>query len=220
MCIFVYDDVTNYLIEYITELNLTIIDKNERIPDLTMKTLTKDQKEELVEKLEKRFSENERRHPTLTWRDVLVRLERADDAAWYALYAMEDSQGEPDVIGADADTGKLIFCDCAPESPTGRRSLCYDQEALDSRKQNKPVDSAVEVARSMGIELLDEDAYNRLQEVGKFDTKTSSWLRTPAEFRKLGGALFGDYRFGRVFIYHNGAESYYAARGFRGMLHL
>lgn len=185
-----------------------------------MKTLTKDQKEELVEKLEKRFSENAGRHPNLTWHDVFARLERADDAALNALHAMEDSQGEPDVIGTDADTGKLIFCDCAPESPTGRRSLCYDQEALDSRKQNKPVDSAVEVARSMGIELLDEEAYKRLQEVGKFDTKTSSWLRTPEEFRKLGGALFGDYRFGRVFIYHNGAESYYAARGFRGMLHI
>ncbi|WP_207774284.1 DUF4256 domain-containing protein [Sphingobacterium corticibacter] len=185
-----------------------------------MKTLTKDQKEELVEKLEKRFSENAGRHPNLTWHDVFATLERADDAALNALHAMEDSQGEPDVIGTDADTGKLIFCDCAPESPTGRRSLCYDQEALDSRKQNKPVDSAVEVARSMGIELLDEEAYKRLQEVGKFDTKTSSWLRTPEEFRKLGGALFGDYRFGRVFIYHNGAESYYAARGFRGMLHI
>lgn len=220
MCIFVYDDVTNYLLDYITELNLTIIDKNERIPDPIMKTLTKDQKEELVEKLEKRFSENERRHPTLTWRDVLARLESADHAALYSLHAMEDSQGEPDVIGTDADTGKLIFCDCAPESPTGRRSLCYDQEALDSRKLNKPADSAVEVARSMGIELLDEDTYRKLQAVGNFDTKTSSWLRTPTEFRKLGGALFGDYRFGRVFIYHNGAESYYAARGFRGMLHI
>lgn len=183
-----------------------------------MKTLTKNQKEELIEKLEKRFCENECRHPNLTWRDVLARLERANNTALYALYAMEDSHGEPDVIGTDADTGKLIFCDCAPETPTGRRSLCYDQEALDSRKLNKPLDSAVEVARSMGIELLDEEGYKRLQEVGKFDTKTSSWLRTPTEFRKLGGALFGDYRFGRVFIYHNGAESYYAARGFRGLL--
>lgn len=185
-----------------------------------MKTLTKDQQNELFEKLQKRFEKNEGRHTDLTWEKVLDRLEKASNTKLYALYAMEDSDGEPDVIGVNANTGALIFCDCSAESPKGRRSLCYDQEALDARKQNKPANSAVEIARSIGIELLDEEAYRKLQEVGIFDTKTSSWLRTPADLRDQGGALFGDYRYGRVFIYHNGAESYYAARGFRGIVHI
>ncbi|MFD2743827.1 MULTISPECIES: DUF4256 domain-containing protein [Sphingobacterium] len=183
-----------------------------------MKTLTTDQKEKLFEGLEKRFRDNVQRHIDLKWDDVLKKLESVSDNALYALHAMENTQGEPDVIGTDDKTGEFIFCDCAAESPVGRRSLCYDQDALDSRKQNKPADNAVEAARKMGIELLDEEAYHRLQTVGNFDTKTSSWLRTPHELRKLGGALFGDYRFGRVFIYHNGAESYYSARGFRGQV--
>ncbi|MCL7988035.1 DUF4256 domain-containing protein [Sphingobacterium sp. lm-10] len=185
-----------------------------------MKTVTKEQKEHLLESLEKRFKANEVRHATISWKDVLIRLEKATEKAIYALFTMEESEGEPDVIGIDLKTKAFIFCDCAAESPKGRRSLCYDQEALESRKQNKPADNVVEVARGMGVEILDEEAYRQLQRVGKFDTKTSSWLRTPAEVRDLGGALFGDYRFGRVFVYHNGAESYYAARGFRGLIHI
>lgn len=189
-------------------------------PNPIMKTLTANQKEELFENLRKRFEKNEVRHAAISWESVLNKLLQASEKAIYALYAMEQSEGEPDVIGIDAETGAFIFCDCAAESPKGRRSLCYDQEALNARKLNKPADSVVEVARRMGVELLDEEAYRKLQEVGRFDMKTSSWLRTPAAVRDLGGALFGDYRYGRVFIYHNGAESYYGARGFRGLVHI
>ena len=133
---------------------------------------------------------------------------------------MEETGGEPDVIGQDKTSGHFTFCDCAPESPTGRRSVCYDHEALDSRKEHKPQNSAVEMAAAMGIELLTEEQYRALQSLDKFDAKTSSWIKTPPEVRSLGGALFGDYRYGKVFVYHNGAQSYYAARGFRGSLHL
>jgi hypothetical protein len=133
---------------------------------------------------------------------------------------MEATGGEPDVIGFDNAAGQYVFCDCSPESPAGRRSLCYDRQALDSRKENRPTGSAVETAAAMGVELLDEVQYRRLQQLGEFDTKTSSWIVTPEDVRRLGGALFGDRRYGRVFVYHNGAQSYYAARGFRGLLRL
>ncbi len=157
------------------------------------------------------------RHEGITWPSVLARLE-ANPGAWQSLEAMETTGGEPDVIGQDGDTGQILFADCAAESPSGRRSLCYDREALDSRKENKPKTSAVEMAASMGIELLTEDRYRKLQELESFDMKTSSWILTPHDVRALGGALFGDRRYGRVFVYHNGAQSYFAARGFRGLL--
>lgn len=164
-----------------------------------------------------RFERNVHRHEGITWPSVLGRFE-ANPAAWESLEAMEASGGEPDVIGQDGDNGQILFADCAAESPSGRRSLCYDREALDSRKENKPKTSAVEMAASMGIELLTEDRYRKLQELESFDMKTSSWIRTPHDVRSLGGALFGDRRYGRVFVYHNGAQSYFAARGFRGLL--
>jgi hypothetical protein len=157
------------------------------------------------------------RHEEIAWTSVLGRLE-ANSHAWESLEAMESTGGEPDVIGQDPATGQILFADCSPESPAGRRSLCYDREALDSRKENKPKDCALEMAASMGIELLTEDRYRELQKLGQFDTKTSSWIWTPPDFRSLGGALFCDRRFGRVFVYCNGAESYFAARGFRGLL--
>lgn len=175
------------------------------------------QREELLNTLQVRFEKNMHRHEGLSWEDVRARLE-ADDKSLWSLSEMERTGGEPDVIGYDETTGQFIFCDCSRESPMGRRSLCYDREALESRKKHKPENSAMDLATEMGIELLTEEEYFRLQQVGPFDTKTSSWLKTPPELRKLGGALFGDYRYGRVFIYHNGAESYYAARGFRGLL--
>ena len=164
-----------------------------------------------------RFEEHPNRHPGIAWSDVRGRFDR-NSAAVRALAAMEASGGEPDVIGRDARTGKLLVCDCSPESPVGRRSLCYDREALDARKEHKPRGSVVETCVEMGVELLTEAQYRALQELGEFDRKTSSWIRTPPDVRELGGALFCDRRFGRVFVYHNGAESYYAARGFRGLL--
>lgn len=157
------------------------------------------------------------RHKAIGWKEVQTRLEANPSKLW-SLSEMEATEGEPDVIGYDKKTDQYIFCDCSPESPKGRRSVCYDHEALESRKEHKPKDSALGMAADMGIEMLDEEQFHDLQKIGKFDTKTSSWLKTPAEVRKLGGAIFGDWRFGRVFVYHNGAESYYAARGFRGML--
>jgi hypothetical protein len=171
----------------------------------------------LLEALEARFEAHMHRHAGIAWDDVRARLEGNADAL-RSLQEMEDTGGEPDVIGKDSDAGELIFCDCAPESPTGRRSVCYDAEARTSRKKHAPEGSAEEMAVSMGIELLTEEEYRALQELGEFDTKTSSWIRTPPDVRALGGALFCDRRYGRVFTYHNGAQSYYAARGFRGLL--
>ncbi len=167
--------------------------------------------------LKARFEDNVRRHAGIAWDDVRARLEGHPDALT-SLREMETTGGEPDVIGQDAETGRVTFCDCSPESPVGRRSTCYDRDALDSRKEHKPQTSAVEMAAAMGIELLTEAEYLQLQRLGEFDTKTSSWLRTPPDVRALGGALFGDRRYGRVFVYHNGAQSYYAVRGFRGVL--
>lgn len=169
----------------------------------------------LLQALEVRFKRHPRRHPDLTWEQVSARIQ-GNVAALRSLAAMEASGGEPDVIARDPVTGQITFCDCAPESPAGRRSLCFDQAALDSRKEHKPEGSAVEAAEAMGIRLLTEAQYLALQQLGEFDTKTSSWLATPEEMRSLGGALFGDRRYGRVFFYHNGAQSYYAGRGFRG----
>lgn len=175
------------------------------------------EREELLRTLEVRFEEHRPRHEGIDWAEVRARLE-SQPAALKALREMEASGGEPDVIGRDAESGRFVFCDCSAESPAGRRSLCYDGEALESRKEHKPAGSAVERAAAMGIELLDEEEYRALQELGAFDTKTSSWIRTPSEVRALGGALYCDRRYGRIFVYHNGAQSYYAVRGFRGML--
>jgi hypothetical protein len=173
--------------------------------------------DELIRTLKNRFAENMGRHAGAEWSLVQARLESNPDKL-QALGEMERTGGEPDVVGRDEATGTFIFCDCSPESPTGRRSLCYDREALDSRRANKPGGNAVETASSMGIEILTEQQYRELQQLGAFDTKTSSWVKTPAEIRNLGGALFCDRRYDHVFVYHNGAESYYAARGFRGRL--
>ena len=167
--------------------------------------------------LQARFEKNMHRHADIAWTEVRARLDRNPDAL-RSLRAMEATGGEPDVVGRDGATARHVFCDCAAESPAGRRSLCYDREALDARKENKPKGSAVEAAAAMGIELLDEAQYRRLQELDELDTKTSSWIRTPPDVRSLGGALFCDRRYARVFVYHNGAQSYYAARGFRGCL--
>jgi Protein of unknown function (DUF4256) len=171
----------------------------------------------LLQSLKSRFHQHPRRHPGLSWEQVQGRLE-ASPSSLRTLQAMEASGGEPDVIGSDAATGQVLFCDCSVESPSGRRSLCYDRAALDARKENKPIGNAVEAASAMGLELLDEAQYRALQQLGEFDTKTSSWIATPAEIRALGGALFCDRRYGQVFVYHNGVQSYYAVRGFRGML--
>lgn len=179
-----------------------------------MKTQERDA---LLQALKARFESHMHRHQGMTWTDVQTRL-AGHPGALNSLQAMEATGGEPDVIGRDTKSGQLVFCDCAAESPAGRRSLCYDREALDSRKENKPQGSAVEMAAEMGIELLSEAQYRALQELGEFDVKTSSWIRTDPEVRALGGALFCDRRYGRVFVYHNGAQSYYAARGFRGVL--
>jgi hypothetical protein len=181
------------------------------------KSLTAKQQAEVTGLLEVRFAKNPHRHKTLGWEEVEARI-AANPAKLWSLLAMEESGGEPDVIGRDPQTGEIIFCDCSAESPVGRRSLCYDRQALDARKLHKPANSALDLASAMGIELLDEEQYRELQALQKFDTKTSSWLKTPPEVRKLGGALFGDFRYGRVFFYHNGADSYYASRGFRGLL--
>ncbi|WMJ72365.1 DUF4256 domain-containing protein [Cytophagaceae bacterium ABcell3] len=180
-------------------------------------SLSPDQVDELLNILKARFEKNMQRHQDIQWTQVQDRIKSRPDKLW-SLHAMEETDGEPDVIGLDSKTNEYIFCDCSAESPKGRRSVCYDQEALESRKQYKPKNSAVGMANEMGIELMTEEQYFGLQKLGTFDTKTSSWLQTPADIRKLGGAIFGDWRFGRVFIYHNGAESYYGVRGFRGIL--
>ena len=175
------------------------------------------EREELLRTLERRFKNNMPRHEGIAWAEVRARLE-SDSDALRSIRQMEATGGEPDVIGRNEETAQVTFCDCSAESPAGRRSLCYDGEALASRKENKPQGSAIETAASMGIDLLTEEDYWALQLLGTFDTKTSSWIRTPSDVRALGGALFCDRRYGRVFVYHNGAQSYYAARGFRGLL--
>jgi hypothetical protein len=177
--------------------------------------MKKHEQEDLLRTLEARFAKNMHRHRGIAWPEVQSRLE-GSSAALRSLREMDSTGGEPDVIGHDKESGVYTFCDCSPESPAGRRSVCYDSEALASRKENKPEDSAVGMAAAMGIDLLTEEQYRALQELGEFDTKTSSWVRTPPEVRSLGGALFCDRRYGKVFLYHNGAQSYYAARGFRG----
>jgi len=181
------------------------------------KELLPEQREELLKTLKDRFEKNMNRHKGIEWANVLARLEANAEKLW-SLDDMEVTGGEPDVVGHDSKTGEYIFYDCSAESPKGRRSICYDPEALESRKEHKPKDSAIGMAADMGIEILTEQQYRELQQFGKFDTKTSSWLKTPADIRKFGGAIFGDYRYGTVFLYHNGAESYYAARAFRGSL--
>ena len=179
--------------------------------------LTSLQVKELFETLEARFEKNMNRHIGLEWVSVKAKLE-ANPAKMWSLNEMEKTGGEPDVVGFDKKTAEFVFCDCSEESPSGRRNVCYDREALDSRKANKPRNSAIDMAAAMGIELLTETQYRDLQKLGSFDAKTSSWLMTPVEIRKLGGAIFADRRFDTVFVYHNGADSYYAARGFRGEL--
>jgi hypothetical protein len=180
----------------------------------TRKELSSEQREELLTTLKARFEKNTNRHQGLEWAKVRARLETNAEKLW-ALSEMERTGGEPDVVGQDKQTGEYVFYDCSPESPKARTSLCYDREALDSRKEHKPKSSAMDVAAAMGAELLTEEQYHELQRLGNFDTKSSSWLKTPGDIRKLGGAIFGDRRFGRVFVYHNGAESYYSGRGFR-----
>jgi Protein of unknown function (DUF4256) len=179
-------------------------------------TLSSKQRGELLGTLKARFEKNMKRHEGLEWTKVQAKLE-ATETLW-SLHEMERTGGEPDVVGHDKKTGQYTFYDCSAESPKGRRSVCYDRQALDARKENKPENSAMDMAAAMGIELLTEEQYRELQKLGNFDTKTSSWVKTPADIRKLGGALFCDRRYNTVFVYHNGAESYYAARGFRGSL--
>jgi hypothetical protein len=181
------------------------------------KDLSPAQQKELLGALKARFEKNMDRHQDLKWAQVQAKLETNPEKLW-SLHEMERTGGEPDVVVHDQQTGEYVFYDCSPESPKGRRSLCYDLEALDSRKENKPKDNAMDMADAMGVELLTEEQYRELQKLGSFDTKTSSWVKTSSEIRKLGGALFCDRRFDTVFVYHNGAESYYAARAFRGWL--
>ncbi|WEK20339.1 MAG: DUF4256 domain-containing protein [Candidatus Pedobacter colombiensis] len=181
------------------------------------KVLPAERREELLSILKIRFEKNMNRHKGLEWAKVQTKLEANPEKMW-SLDEMEITGGEPDIVGYDKKADEYIFFDCSAESPKGRRSLCYDREALEARKEYKPENSAIDVAAAIGIELLTEAQYRELQQFGKFDTKTSSWLKTPADIRKLKGAIFADYRYGTVFVYHNGAESYYAARGFRGSL--
>lgn len=184
---------------------------------MSNKKLAQEQQQEILNTLNARFLKNMNRHPDLEWEKIQAKLEKEADKLW-SLNEMEATGGEPDVIAYHKETDTYVFCDCSTESPKGRRSLCYDRDALNARKEHKPVNSAVDLANAMGIELLTEEQYRELQKLGKFDMKTSSWLTTPSDIRKLGGAIFADYRYGNIFIYHNGAESYYAARGFRGLL--
>jgi hypothetical protein len=183
----------------------------------TKKELSPKEREELLRALKARFEKNMNRHEGLEWAEVKARLEADTEKLW-SLHEMERTGGEPDVVGQDKKTGEYIVFDCSAESPKDRRSVCYDREALDSRKEHKPKNNAMDMAAAMGIELLTEEQYRELQKLGEFDTKTSSWVKTPPDIRKLGGALFCDRRYGHVFVYHNGAESYYAARAFRGSL--
>jgi hypothetical protein len=181
------------------------------------KDLSPEQREELIRAIKARFEKNVKRHKGLEWAQVQAKLEGNGEKLW-SLSEMERTGGEPDVVGQDKKTGEYIFYDCSAESPKGRRSVCYDREALESRKEHKPEDNAIDMAAAMGIELSTEEQYRELQKLGNFDTKTSSWVKTPSDIRKLGGALFCDRRYDTVFVYHNGAASYYAARGFRGSL--
>lgn len=181
------------------------------------KQLSPAEREELLKVLEARFQKHPNRHKGVVWEKVQAKLEKQPEKLW-SLNEMERTGGEPDVVGYDKKTDEYVFYDCSPESPKGRRSICYDEAALEARKEHKPADSAMHMAASMGIEMLDETAYRELQQLGEFDLKTSSWIETPADIRKLKGALFCDRRYGHVFVYHNGAESYYGARGFRGRL--
>jgi hypothetical protein len=181
------------------------------------KDMKANQRKELLRTLKARFEKNMNRHKGLEWAKVQAKLEASTEKLW-SLNEMESTGGEPDVVGHDKKTGEYIIYDCSAESPKGRRSVCNDRKALESRKEHKPKNSAIDMAAAMGIELLTEEQYRELQKLGNFDTKTSNWIITPADIRKLGGALFVDYRYGNVFVYHNGAESYYAARGFRGSL--
>ena len=183
----------------------------------TKKQLSSAEREELLKVLKARFEKNMNRHKGLKWADFEARIEANKECLW-SLSEMENTGGEPDVVGFDKKSGEFVFYDCAAESPKGRRSVCYDHQALEARKENKPKDSAMNMANAMGIELLTEEQYRELQKLGNFDLKTSSWVQTPAEIRKLGGALFCDRRYDQVFLYHNGADSYYAARAFRGSL--
>ncbi len=201
-----YEQVFNFYVIFSKEIIMLSKEKKE---------LSSVQKDEIIVNLKNRFEINKNLHKDIAWSKVESKLNESPEKLW-SLYEMETTGGEPDVIGEEA--GKYLFVDCSTETPKGRRSLCYDREALDARKEFKPVNSVVDLANSMGIELLDETLYRYLQTLGNFDNKTSSWLKTPDNIRKLGGAIFGDYRYGNVFIYHNGAESYYAARGFRGLL--
>ncbi|MBS7230611.1 DUF4256 domain-containing protein [Flavobacterium psychroterrae] len=179
--------------------------------------LSSEQIEELLNVLETRFESNTNRHKDIEWSKVKAKLVANPDKLW-SLDEMERTEGEPDVVGFDKNTNEYIFYDCSAESPKGRRSICYDHDALEKRKENKPANSAINLAEEMGIEILNENQYKELQQLGKFDAKTSSWIKTPADIRKLGGAIFSDFRYNTVFVYHNGADSYYAARGFRGFL--
>jgi Protein of unknown function (DUF4256) len=181
------------------------------------KQLSPKHTEELLKTLKNRFDKNKNRHKGIDWEKVYSKLKINPEKLW-SLNEMEKTGGEPDVVGYDQKSGEFIFYDCAAESPSGRRSICYDLEGLESRKEHKPKSNAVDLASAMGIELLTEEQYRELQKLGTFDTKTSSWLKTPAEIRKLGGAIFADFRYGKVFVYHNGAQSYYGSRGFRGWL--
>lgn len=181
------------------------------------KELSGKEREELLKGLTARFEKHTNRHKDLAWSKVQAKLEAQAEKLW-SLNEMEKSGGEPDVVGLDKQTGEYIFFDCSPESPKGRAGVCYDREGLESRKEHRPKNTAIDMATAMGVELLTEEQYHELQRLGEFDTKTTTWVKTPPDIRKLGGALFGDRRFGRVFIYHNGAQSYYSARGFRASL--
>jgi hypothetical protein len=184
---------------------------------INKKKLSPAQREDLLRTLKARFEKNQNRHQNLEWAKVQAKLEANPEILW-SLNEMETTGGEPDVVDHDKKTGEFIFLDCSPESPKGRVSVCYDREGLESRKENRPQNTAIDMAAAMGIELLTEEQYFELQLLGEFDTKTSSWIKTPADIRKLGGALYADRRYGRVFVGHNGAQSYYSARGFRGLL--
>jgi len=188
-----------------------------KVINSTKKELSPKRREELLGILKTRFEKNVSRHKGLEWTEVKTRLEANPEKLW-SLSEMERTGGEPDVVGHDKKTGEFVFFDCSPQSPEGRTSVCYDREALDSRKEHKPKNNAMDMAAAMGVELLTEEQYQELQKLGEFDTKSSSWVKAPADMRKLGGGLFGDRRYGRVFVYHNGAQSYYSGRGFRASL--
>lgn len=189
------------------------------MPNKHAKELSTEQREELLNTLKVRFEKNMNRHKSIAWIEVQAKLEHmSPKGKLWSLHEMEATGGEPDVVGYDEKTGEYIFYDCSAESPKGRRSVCYDRDGQESRKEHKPANNALDMASTMGIELLTEHQYRQLQQLGNFDTKTSSWIQTPPDIRKLGGALFADFRYGHVFVYHNGAESYYAARAFRGSL--